>query len=351
MRSVWRIVRWTGAALLLLVALLAARLLWPVYTPSIGGENSIAELATMTIGGVEQQLLIRGRDRSNPVLLRLHGGPGSSEMVFNRLHRELEEHYVVVTWDQRGAGKSYDGNLDAASMNVEQFVQDTNELAAKLKERFEQDSIYLMGYSWGTVPGIKAIQQQPEHYAAYIAVSQVVNFEQNEALGYAHLVEQAEQDQDEERLDKLAELGRPPYRTLEQMEPFMLLVQEAGGSVHSPMPNSLLTLLKATELGWTDIVNMDKGARFSLDAMLDQVRAVKLDEESAEVDVPVYMIAGQHDLQANPALAEAYFAKLKAPLKKLYLFDNSAHAPQYEEPERFIELLTEEILPEVERGR
>jgi proline iminopeptidase len=63
---------------------------------------------TVHIGGIEQFVSIRGRDRRNPVLLILHGGPGFPELALAWWNtRALEEYFTVVHWDQRGSGKTY----------------------------------------------------------------------------------------------------------------------------------------------------------------------------------------------------------------------------------------------------
>ena len=71
--------------------------------------GSIAAIDRVTLGDVEQGMLIRGVNTANPVLLYLHGGPGTSELGMVRQHNlsALEQHFTVVVWDQRGAGLSY----------------------------------------------------------------------------------------------------------------------------------------------------------------------------------------------------------------------------------------------------
>jgi len=69
--------------------------------------ESIAELQKINLGDLDQWISIRGRDRANPVLLWLHGGPGSAQMpLAHKYDERIEEEFVVVHWDQRGAGKS-----------------------------------------------------------------------------------------------------------------------------------------------------------------------------------------------------------------------------------------------------
>ena len=54
----------------------------------------------MQIGGVEQYVLLRGRSRTAPLLVYVHGGPGGSETPFLRLHNaELENDFLAVYWD------------------------------------------------------------------------------------------------------------------------------------------------------------------------------------------------------------------------------------------------------------
>jgi pimeloyl-ACP methyl ester carboxylesterase len=70
--------------------------------------ESIAALEEVMIGGAKQTILLRGDDISNPIMLFLHGGPGSAQIGFApKFQRELEKEFIVVNWDQRGSGLSF----------------------------------------------------------------------------------------------------------------------------------------------------------------------------------------------------------------------------------------------------
>ncbi len=137
--------------------------------------GSVAELTAVPIGDHDQAMLIRGRSARNPVLLYLAGGPGGTDLGAMRADVSLEQDFVVVTWDQRGTGKSYAALDPAGTFTVDQMVADTIEVTNYLRARFGQDRIYLVGNSWGTILGVLAVQQHPELYHAYVGTGQMVS--------------------------------------------------------------------------------------------------------------------------------------------------------------------------------
>jgi proline iminopeptidase len=103
------------------------------------------------------------RSGSNPILLHLSGGPGQTDMAFVRvLFEDLARDFVVLDWDQRGAGKSYPALDPTATLTPDQLVSDTIELTNYLRQRFGAEKIYLTGESWGTTLGVLAAQRAPE---------------------------------------------------------------------------------------------------------------------------------------------------------------------------------------------
>lgn len=77
------------------------------------------------LGDEEQWYVARGRSAELPLLLFLHGGPGSPQTgAQHKYNRELEEHFIVVNWDQRGGGKSYHPHIDPATMTIDQLLSD-----------------------------------------------------------------------------------------------------------------------------------------------------------------------------------------------------------------------------------
>ncbi len=321
--------------------------------------EGIQSLEQVTLGGVEQWISIRGHDRNNPVLLFLHGGPGSPETpVVRHFNSALEEYFVVVNWDQRGAGKSYNPDIPVESMTIEQFVSDTLELTHLLRKRFNQEKIYLMGHSWGTIIGTPAVQQQPELYHAFIGVGQAVSFKEGEKISYNFTLDEAYRLGDEKAIQQLEEIGPPPYLGddfLNRIGVQRTWLQKFGGVDYTERNPTRADIkyvwlfLTAPEYSLRDTVNMLQGGQFSIRALWEELHQFNFLEEIPRLEVPVYFLMGRHDYITVFELVEEYYEMLEAPHKELIWFDNSAHSPIFEEPERFVEVVTKQILPDTQR--
>ncbi len=177
-----RAVLWSSK-LVLMAGLVAVAVLavvisqWSAKTPPILGADglslpgSIASLEQVEINGEKQWITIRGHDTDKPVLLFLAGGPGGTQLAATRkVLGQLEEHFVVVNWDQPGAGKSYRA-ADLKKLTPQQYLDDAHRLTLYLMERFEEEKIYVVGESWGSILGIWMVQQHPEHFHAFVGLA------------------------------------------------------------------------------------------------------------------------------------------------------------------------------------
>jgi pimeloyl-ACP methyl ester carboxylesterase len=214
-------------------------------TPAIPGPDgqplpgSVASLESLELGGTDQWVLIRGADTTNPVLLRLHGGPGAAEMpLVRRYNGDLEEHFVVVAWDQRGAGKSNRRGFDEATMTVDQFLRDAHELTQHLKKRFGQERIYLLGHSWGTQLGSRLAARHPEDYWAYVGVSQLVAHERSTKIAHVWLADRLRAQGRSRDLVRLEALGPPPYADHGDYVHFIQMLDAQGGGMVPGSPRA-----------------------------------------------------------------------------------------------------------------
>lgn len=332
---------------ILCLLLLTAILLWREFrtesTPMIAEDgkriqSSVSELKELDIGGMKQWILIRGNDVSNPVLLWLHGGPGSAQMpIAQYFNKDLEKEFVVVHWDQRGAGKSNPSNFDESTMTFEQYLADGHELTNYLKEKFHQEKIYLVGHSWGTKVGITLVCDYPEDYYAYVGVSQLVSNLRSQEITYRWLEEKIENDSDKSKLEKI---GKPPYVDHDQYVAFMKLTGEYGGGMDIGMLKLASIAIHSKEYRLSDFKRWLDGANRGSGPMWDSYITWDAMKEVPKVTVPVYFFSGKNDYNTPLELVRDYYEMLKASKgKELFVFEDSAHAPFMKEPDRFFDSL------------
>jgi pimeloyl-ACP methyl ester carboxylesterase len=92
-------------------------------------------------------------------------------------------------------------------------------------------------------------------------------------------------------------------------------------------------------------VNMWRGkSNAGVSILWDAMTTTDLSKQVTEFDLPVYFFEGIYDYTCSYPVAKSYFESLKAPLKGFYTFDQSAHSPIFEEPEKMRKILREDVL-------
>ncbi len=315
-------------------------------------EGSISEKIHVNINGLEQGMFIRGRDKTKPVLLFLHGGPGLPEYFLTKNHPTgLEDYFTVCWWEQRGAGLSYIPDIPLGTMTVEQLISDTREVTKYLCNRFGKEKIYLMGHSGGSFFGILAAARSPELYHAYIGIAQMSQQHESEKLAYTYMVEQYKTAGDQRMLKKL---GKFPVDKMDSIpDSYRALRDDAMhkigiGTMHtmkSVITGLFLPSFINREYSFPEKIAIWRGKWSEYSTILwHQMLGTDLTTKVTKLDIPVYFFHGIYDYTVSYTLAMAYFEKLQAPKKGFYTFEQSAHSPLFEEPVRMIRIIQEDVM-------
>jgi len=327
--------------------------------------KGIEELKPVKIGGVDQWLHIRGRNRNNPVLLSLHGGPGAPMIGgMDATARPWEDYFTVVFWDQRQTGKSYyPADDENAPLTVKQFIEDTEEVIQYLRDYLNQDKLFVMGHSWGTVLGMHMAKRHPDWLHAYIGVGQVVNLMDNEQVVYERLLSHAKEQKETELVAKLEAIA--PYPDPNNPETSFrnnsLLVRTelsrlAGETmVHNLLWDDALEMWNFSQvisqhLTLTDISHSILGDEMALYRppyeFTKEFMAIDLPSDvGSSFDVPIFFFTGTHDWHTPRTLSDKWFSQIKAPYKKLIHFKDSSHVVTAEEPGKMLVALVNMVLP------
>lgn len=313
-------------------------------------------LARIPLGGIDQWIFVQGQKESNPVLLFLHGGPGVPIIPFVRdvdAHGKLQEHFVMVYWDQRGAGHSYHAGIPVESMNIAQFLADTLELVEILRTRFHTSKIYLAGHSWGSLLGVLTVARHPELFYAYVGIGQAVDLQTNEKVSYQFALDAAVKTDNRRALQQLTAIGPPPYPSYKEMLVERKWVGRFGGGRRATSAEPISPLGSVGDVGsssassFVDALDWLHGPYFSLKHLWHELQSVNLFRQAPTLEVPVYFLAGKYDYYAPSLIVQRYYQELHAPQgKALIWFDHSAHALPAEEPDKFYEILVNRVLPE-----
>ncbi len=315
--------------------------------PLIG---SISEKIHININGVEQGMFIKGKDSSNPVLLYLHGGM-PDYFLTRKYPTGLEDYFTVVWWEQRGSGLSYSANIPPETMTLEQMISDTKEVTNYLRKRFGQEKIYLMGHSGGTFIGIQVAARAPELYHAYIGVAQMSNQLKSERLAYEYMLKKFRENGNKKMIRKLE--AAPVTMTGGVPDAYRILRDPAMhslgiGTTHdmkSVISGIFLPSLICPEYTLNEKVNLWRGkSRSGISILWADMLATDLTIQLPELKLPVYLFEGIYDYTCSYTEAKSYYEKLKAPVKGFYSFEQSAHSPLFEEPEKMKHILKEDVM-------
>ncbi len=309
--------------------------------------GSVAEAGFWRLGDLDQWVMVRGRSAANPLLVFLHGGPGSSETALLRaFNAALEDAFTVVYWDQRGAGRSYRPSIPVASMTVERFVADLDELIERLLARFGQRRVVLVGHSWGSALGVLYAGRFPAKVAAYVGVGQVADMAASEAASYAFALEKARERGHRRAIRQLEAIGPPPHtlKTLATQRRWLMAMGGAFGPNLS-LANMVWRGMTGPEASPLDLVRLVRGAGFSTRLLWPALMASNLRRDVRRLETPAFFVLGRHDMQVVAAVSADYFDALEAPHKQLIWFEESGHMVPFEEPERFNRLMVETVRP------
>lgn len=344
-----------------LVVVLPVLVAWPASTPPVLGADgepvpgSIAALETVVLGGDDHTLMVRAADPDAPVLLYLSGGPGQSDLALSRVLSEpWVDDVVFATYDQRGNGTSYAALVPTDEVTLDRVVADTVELAEQLRDRFEEEKIFLMGESWGTILGVLAVQQRPDLFHAWIGSGQMVDVRETDRRIYRDLQAHAARTGDTALADTLRSIGEPPYRDVPWAN---AAVMGAYGYLYDSYTPSAGYLARGeasgldpygmlgSEYDLLDKANVLRGLIDTFSVVYPQIQDLDLRRDVPRLEVPVYVLDGAAELDGRRDLALEWFARLEAPGKQLVTYEGAAHAVAYEQADAVGQLLVQDVLP------
>ena len=318
-------------------------------------KSGIAVLETVRLGGLDHSVLIRGADASGPIILVLHGF-AVPMMPFAHLGYAddgglIEQKYIVVNYDQRGAGKTSRNDTDKSTYNINQYVQDAEELAAYLRKRFNRDKIFLQGVSWGSIIGMHLIQRHPDWFYAYLAEGQASNMQAVYADAAKFARTEAEAEKNEKAVADLSSAGLPDVsrtdseniKSIEIIVKWLDMYSQKKFHLQDMTGLFFKSIREAPEYSFLDMLALLRSMNSFTENNTVPMLKTDLNKEVPEVKVPVYWIYGEYDLMKSEG--KKYYDRLRAPKKKWIEIKGGGHSPSADRPEEteklYLEILSE----------
>ena len=313
-------------------------------TPPVD-HSPIKEETYVKIGGIDQWITIKGADRSNPVILFLHGGPGDAVSPFaDSWYPGWDKQFTLVQWDQRGAGRTFAKSEEsvAATLTVERMTKDGIEVAEYLRKHLNKKKIILTGGSWGSVLGIRMAHARSDLFYAYVGLAQVTNFSEDLRASYQKVRGIAQSKADQKALDTLNEIGPPPWDSFDTWTKYFQVMRPYQAELAtSPFP--AFAPSKEYEDDLRPGGTWAKADAFS-QRTLFRSELLRVDlTKFTDFKITIFLIHGEADLTIPIERVRAYFKTIKAPRKQFYAVPGTGHNPSAAEIEKQKEVLLNEV--------
>lgn len=311
--------------------------------------DAIVEEHFVRIGGIDQWIGIRGEHRDNPVLLVVHGGPGYPYSPCTSVLRRWEQHFTIVQWDQRGAGKTFgrNGKAGTGELTFDRLTADGLEVAEFLCSHLRQQQIILFASSAGTLVGLPMVQRRPDLFSAYVGSDLNVHTLRAEFLTYQIVLERLRTAHNKKGVAFLEAIGPDPSRwDIKAWARKQQWTMKADPLMRN-LPNTLLLGCPLTSPAHTlrDVWHVFSGQQFSQTRLFTQLMAHDARRWGTRFAVPFFLFQGDSDLFTPTALAQEYFADVEAPVKKSALIKNAGHFAAFTQPDQFLGELLAHVRP------
>ncbi len=293
--------------------------------------NEISELKTYSLGGYPQKVLIDGRKRTNPIVIFLHGGPGSP-IPFNvgcrGLFPEITDQVTMVYWDQLGCG--INNHVIDETFTIDSFVNMTIDLIKHIRNDFPDNKINIFGVSWGSILAAKVARAIPELIHKIVVYGQVLkqipfNNDVFETLEKSKIPIKYK--------EKLSHMKQSSSHNMNDIKTIVKWInkytegyqsKEGGKASLGPIIRGMISSPDYTLKDFKAVVI---NAYRKNETLLKELTTIDLSEILKEIELPYFIIQGSTDIVTSTKMISEYLETVQNENLHFQLVTPSGHMP------------------------
>lgn len=310
----------------------------------ISTNNEISDLLSLSLNGYEQKILIEGKSRTLPVVITLHGGPGTPipfSVGCRGLFPEFTDNFIMVYWDQLGCGINNCIIDDAFS--IDDFVKMTEDLIKEIKKRFVDNKILIFSTSWGSILSAKLLERNPNAVDGVIASGQIIK---NVFLCEEVMNELDKSKISRKKMDKIRTVtvdnysGKDLQLISTSLRKYTNAYQNKSGA-KAPMGSIIKGLLTSPDYKFKDFKAIMVNGYMKNNSLWKEILRIDLSEILGGVEIPYLLLQGDTDIVASTQTAKSLVSNCNNPNLRIQVISNTGHMPGVEMMEALMRVLKE----------
>lgn len=306
-------------------------------------KNEISQIYSFELGGYSQKVLIDGKSKENPVIITLHGGPGTPipfSVGCRGMFPLFTDNFIMVYWDQLGCGIN-DHKIDD-DFKIKTFVEMTCDLISEVKKIFPDNKIYLFSTSWGSVLSALVSDIKQNEIGGVVACGQIIkdiffNDEVTEALEKSNIPKK--------KLDiiKNTNSENASSKELQLISSCLTKYTDAYNNKNgrkSPMFSVIKGLLTSPDYKFKDFKAIMVNGYMGNNSLWNELLKIDLTDTLSGVKIPYIIIQGDTDIVASTKRAKELIENSSNSNLKFCEVKDTGHFPGADMMEKIFEELT-----------
>lgn len=306
--------------------------------------NEVSRLYSFNLGGYTQKVLIEGKSKELPVVITLHGGPGTPipfSVGCRGMFPSFTDRFIMVYWDQLGCGINNYKITNAFS--IKDFVNMTQDLIAEVKEIFPNNKILIFSTSWGSVLSALVLEKSQNEIDGVIACGQILkelfyNDIVIEALEKSH-ISKAKLD-----IIKKTNANNSTTKELRLVSSCLTKYTNAYNNKNgkrAPIGAVVKGLLTSPDYKFKDFKAIMINGYKKNTSIWNELLKIDLTDKLIKINIPYIILQGDTDIVARTQDVKELVEKSNNKNLKCYIVKNTGHLPGIEMMEEIQNRLNE----------